>query len=67
MAALTKAAKYGWKAMKIVYSKDPEVQTCAVALSTTECCAWMLPDGTIQRAKVGAKTVYLDKKWTESV
>lgn len=67
MAALEKAAKYGWEATKIVYSNDPSETTCAIALCAKGCAAWMLPNGTIERAKVGAKTIYLDKKWTEAV
>lgn len=67
MAALEKAAKYGWKATKMVYGKSGDCTDCAIALSTKDCAAWMLPDGTIERAKVGAKTAYLNKKWTEFV
>lgn len=67
MAALAKAAKYGWKASKIVYSRNPEVTDCAIALYAKDCTAWMLPDGTIERAKVGAKTAYLKRDWTEAV
>jgi hypothetical protein len=66
MAALEKAVKYGWKVSKIVYSNDPSENTCALAMYSGDCAAWMLPDGTIDRAKVGQRRAVLNKKWTES-
>jgi len=67
MEALEKAVKYGWKATKIVYSRDLSNTTCAIGIAAKGCAAWMTPDGKIDRAEVGKKTAYLDKKWTESV
>lgn len=66
MAALEKAVKYGWKVSKMVYSNDPDETTCAIAMYSADCAAWMLPDGTIDRAKVGQKRAVLNPKWTES-
>lgn len=66
MAALEKAVKYGWQVSKIVYSNDPNENTCALAMYSRDCAAWMLPDGTIDRAKVGQRRATLNPKWTES-
>ena len=63
IVALTKAAKFGWKATKIVYKPMEEV--CAIALCSGDTAAWMMPDGTIQRAPNGKKTAYLPKDWVE--
>ena len=66
MVALEKAVKYGWKLTKIVYSKDPDENTCALAMYSADCAAWMLPDGSIDRAKVGQRRASLNPKWTET-
>ena len=66
MAALEKAVKYGWRVSKIVYSNDPHENTCALAMYAGETAAWMLPDGTIDRAKVGQRRAHLNPKWTET-
>ena len=63
IAALTKCAKFGWKATKIVYKSCDT--GCALALCSGQTAAWMMPDGTIQRAPVGKKTAYLPKDWVE--
>lgn len=64
--ALEKAVKYGWRLSKMVYSPDPNENTCAVAMYSGDCAAWMLPDGTIDRAKIGQRRATLNPKWTES-
>jgi len=66
MVALEKAVKYGWKVSKMVYSRDPDETTCAIAMYSGDTAAWMLPDGTIDRAKVGQRRAVLNPKWTES-
>lgn len=66
MTALEKAVKYGWKVTKIVYSNDPDENTCALAMYAGDTAAWMLPDGSIERAKVGQRRATLNPKWTES-
>ena len=67
MTALEKAVKYGWKVSKIVYSRDPSETTCALAMYADGTAAWMLPNGTIERAPVGKRSASLNKKWTECV
>lgn len=66
MAALEKAVRYGWRVSKIVYSHDPSENTCAIGMYAEQTAAWMLPDGTIDRAKVGQRRAVLNPKWTES-
>ncbi len=64
MVALTKAAKYGWKVSKIVFNHgEPD---CAIAMHANGCAAWMMPDGSIDRAKPGVRRAYLDRNWKES-
>lgn len=66
IAALTKAAKFGWKATRIVYRRDG-TEGCALALCAGETTAWMLPNGTIERAANGKRTAYLSNDWIEHV
>jgi hypothetical protein len=60
---LTKAAKFGWKANKIVWNTT--AGKVAISLYANECVAWVHPDGTLDRAKVGVKTAYLSNDWTQ--
>lgn len=66
MRTLEKAVKYGWRLSKMVYSHDPNETTCALAMYSGDCAAWMLPNGIIDRAKVGQRRANLNPKWTES-
>lgn len=64
IAALAKCSKFGWKMSKVVYTAATvEPRACAIAMTSNGCAAWLLPDGTIDRAQNGRKTAYLRGDW----
>ena len=65
--ALDKCSRYDWKITKILYTKFGD-RKAAFALTAKDMTAWLLPDGTLERAKIGQKNAKLrDSDWLERI
>lgn len=67
LVQLDKLAKFGWKLGKIYHDTVNGQKVLAILVRTSDCAAFLYPDGRLDRAPAGKSTVYLDKNWKEQV
>lgn len=68
LVVLAKLARFGWRARKFYYKTDSlKGNVMALGLSANDCTAFLYPDGSLDRAANGKKTVYLADDWKERV
>lgn len=64
---LEKLKKFGWTLGKIYYDTVNGQKVLAILVRTSDCAAFLYPDGRLDRAPAGKSTVYLDSNWKEQV